>query len=259
MRSLRWIAAGGLIAAAAVAGVSFSRAADPSTLWHIVNDKCVPHQEQDHDPAPCAEVDLSQGRDKGFVILKDIRGDTQYLLMPTNRIIGIESPEILAPGVPNYWADAWTARSFVEGRLHHSVPREDISLAVNSIDGRTQNQLHIHIDCVAPEVKAAIRTHSDQIGKTWTPFPTPFAGHPYRAVRIDGAELGDVNPFKLLANTDPQAAANMGLHTLVLVGATFAGNVPGFVLFDDQANLAAGDRGSGEELQDHSCEVGTGS
>ena len=45
------------------------------------------------------------------------------------------------------------------------------------------------------------------------------------------------------------------MHTLVIVGATFPDNTSGFVLLDDHADLAAGDRASGEELQDHTCAI----
>jgi len=55
----------------------------------------------------------------------------------------------------------------------------------------------------------------------------------------------------LLTAGVPQA--EMGEHTLVLAGATFAPDQPGFILLDDRADLAAGDRGSGEALQDHDC------
>ena len=47
----------------------------------------------------------------------------------------------------------------------------------------------------------------------------------------------------------------MGMYTLVLVGETFADGSIGFVLLDDRADPAAGDRASGEDLQDHSCAV----
>jgi CDP-diacylglycerol pyrophosphatase len=72
--------------------------ADPSAIWKIENDKCVPHMRESHDPSPCAVVDL----DMGYVILKDREGATQFLLMPTARISGIESPAILAQNAPNY-------------------------------------------------------------------------------------------------------------------------------------------------------------
>jgi CDP-diacylglycerol pyrophosphatase len=45
----------------------------------------------------------------------------------------------------------------------------------------------------------------------------------------------------------------MGEHTLVLAGASFAPDQPGFVLLDDRADPATGDRGTGESLLDHDC------
>ena len=83
-------------------------AADPNALWQIVGGQCVPDEQQHHSPEPCAAVDLAGG----YAVLKDIVGDTQFLLIPTTRVTGIESPEILAPGAPNYFAAAWRARRF---------------------------------------------------------------------------------------------------------------------------------------------------
>ena len=83
-----------------------SSAADANALWHIVSEQCVPDQKQNHSPKPCEQVDLAGG----YAVLKDLVGNTQYLLIPTARISGIESPAVLAPNAPNYWADAWHAR-----------------------------------------------------------------------------------------------------------------------------------------------------
>jgi CDP-diacylglycerol pyrophosphatase len=210
--------------------------ADADALWHIVSTQCVPDQQQFNSPKPCALVDLSAG----YVVLKDLVGDTQFLLLPTARITGIESPAILTPDAPNYWEAAWQARHFVDERGHRSMPRETISLAVNSIDGRTQDQLHIHIDCVRIDVAATLREHAGDIGTGWTAFPARLAGHDYMAMRIDQPDLAHTNPFDLLAQGIQGARADMAHYTLVVVG------VPGgFVLL-------AG-HGSGEELQDHDC------
>jgi CDP-diacylglycerol pyrophosphatase len=231
------------------------RAADPSALWKIVNGQCVPHEETEHSPSPCSEVDISAGVEKGFVVLKDRQGVAQFLLIPTARISGIDDPVILAQGETNYWNAAWQARKFVEDRLHASLPRDAMSLAINSSVGRTQDQLHIHIDCVRPDVHATLAANLDKITTAWTPLPVPLAGHLYRAIRIDQPTLDTVNPFHVLADADPRARADMGMHTLVAVGATFADGTSGFVLLDDHADLAAGDRASGEELQDHTCAI----
>ena len=237
-----------LLPALLLAGAALTaRAADPSALWHIVHDRCVPDAQGKHDPAPCASVDLVHG----YAVLKDIVGNTQFLLIPTARVGGIEDKAILAPDAPNYWDAAWQARRYVDQRAGHPLPRDDIALAINAVSGRSQDQLHIHIDCIRPDVRAALAQHQAEVGPQWSDFPVPLAGHRYRAMRLSGDELGDTNPFRLLSAGVPQD--EMGQHTLVLAGATFAANQPGFILLDDRADPAAGDRGSGEALQDHDC------
>jgi CDP-diacylglycerol pyrophosphatase len=234
--------------------VSFAaaHAADPSALWRIVHDRCVPDEEQSHDPAPCALVDLSAGEARGYVVLKDLVGATQFLVLPTARVGGIESPVLLAADAPNYMQDAWAARRFVEARAPRPLSREDVSLAVNSVFGRSQNQLHIHVDCIDLNVRAALARHLDAVGEAWKPFPETLAGHAYIARRVLASDLAGVNPFLLLAEAAPDARAHMGDYTLFLAGASFAGK-PGFILLADRANPLRGDFGSSESLQDHAC------
>ena len=236
-----------IIALAALLACSgVAQAADPDALWKIVSQKCVSNAREYGQPNPCAKVDL----DKHYVVLKDLVGDTQYLLMPTAKITGIEDPQILAADAPNYFADAWAERHFTIEAAKHDLPRDAISLAINSVYGRSQNQLHIHIDCVAPAVHDAITKDIAAIGDKWAPFPELLARHHYRAMRLAGDDL-TANPFTLVAATVPPDA--MRKQTLVVVGATLPGGAPGFVLLADTADLAIGDHGSGEELQDHSC------
>lgn len=236
-------------------GPSCARAADPSALWNIVNGQCVPHEQTDRVPKPCAEVDIVSGVGNGFAVLKDINGIAQYLLMPTARIGGIEDPAILLPGATNYWDAAWRARTFVEERLYSSLPRDAVSLAINSAVGRTQDQLHIHIDCIRPDVRQALAANRDRVGSNWSPFPVPLAGETYQSIRINQETLDGVDPFRLLADKQPGAQGDMGMYTLVLVGATFQDGTAGFILLSDHADLAAGNRASGERLQDHTCAV----
>jgi CDP-diacylglycerol pyrophosphatase len=241
--------------AAALLGPASAQAADPSALWKIVNGQCVPHEEATHDPSPCTSVDIAEGTGKGFVVLKDINGASQFLLIPTARIAGIEDPQILSPDATNYWDKAWQAHYFVEERLQTTLPRDAMSLAINSPFGRTQDQLHIHIDCVNPAVRDALRRNLDRIVGVWTPFPEKLAGEHYRSLRINQDTLDGVNPFRLLADSDPRASDEMNRHTLVVVGETFSDGTNGFVLLDDRADPAAGDFASGERLQDHDCAV----
>lgn len=230
-----------------------AHAADPNKLWEIVHGECVPGEVKTGNPKPCDAVDLRHGVSKGYAILKDKVGLAQYLLIPTARMTGIESPKVLAPNAPNYFSQAWRRRSFFERRLHFRVPREDISLAINSAEGRTQNQLHIHIDCVRPEVRDTLRRTN--IGPGWRPIAAKLAGHRYVGMRVAGSHLA-VNPFKLLASRVPGARARMGTYSLVVVGERFAHRNSGFVILAQQAT--AGNHASGEELQDHACAVARG-
>ncbi len=242
-----------LLVALALLTLSGAAHADPDALWKIIHDQCVPNEEQHGQPAPCAIVDLTGGEAHGFVVLKDRDGDTQYLVMPTAKITGIEDPAVLAPGATNYFADAWQQRHFTVDAAKRDLPRDDLSLAVNSVYGRSQNQLHIHIDCLAPAVRDALRRNLAAIGDSWAPFPEPLAGHRYQAMRVSGDDLANANPFTLAAQGIPGARTDMGKETLVVAGATLPDGKPGFVILADHADLATGDHGSGEELQDHSC------
>jgi CDP-diacylglycerol pyrophosphatase len=227
---------------------SATAAADPNALWTIVHDNCVVDAQEHHDPAPCSRVDLSRGENNGTAVLKDVVGDRQYLLIPTARIAGIESPELLEPGTTNYFAAAWQARSFLEQRAGGTIARDWMSLAINSAVARSQNQLHIHIDCVRADVHDALQSVADAVGPRWAPLPVPLVGHTYWAMAVGGADLV-ANPFTLLADGLPGARADMGLHTLVVVGTTTPGGQPGFVILADRADAETG--AGGEELQDH--------
>ncbi len=225
--------------------------ADSDALRKIVIDQCAPHQQARGNPAPCAAIDLAGGA----AILKDRNGKTQLLVIPTVPVTGIESPLILAADAPNYWQAAWAARHLVEGLAGHAIPRDDIGLSINSAYSRSQNQLHIHVDCVRAEVRQALLANDGNIGTTWADLDIPLAGHRYRAMRLDGEELGARNPFKILAEGDPQAAADMSRETLSVVGATFPDGKPGFYLLSDRAALASMDMAASESLLDHDCGV----
>jgi CDP-diacylglycerol pyrophosphatase len=219
-------------------------AADADALWRIVGDRCIPDQQQNGSPKPCELVDLVAG----YAVLKDLVGDTQFLVIPTVRVSGIDSPEILAPNAPNYWEGAWQARGFVNARAHRELPRDVISLAINSVSGRTQDQLHIHVDCVRRDVQATLQKNAKDIGAHWTALPVKLSGHDYQAMRIDQPDLSRTNPFVLLADGIAGARADMAHYTLVVVGES-----SGFVLLAGHASPLSGDSGSGEELQDHAC------
>ncbi len=262
MLKLKFVIAGCVAAAVVVLAVALLVPAaarsvfDSNALWNIVHGQCVPNQQQHGDPKPCAEVNLKDGVDRGYAVLKDINGKTQYLVIPTARIVGIESTELRAPGATNYFAAAWEARSFVEKALGHDLPRDDVGLAVNSVLSRSQSQLHIHVDCMRADVRAALARQRASIGDTWAALNEPVGGHPYWAMRVMGATLDGHNPFKLLADGIPRARENMKMRTLVVVGMEFDGGAPGFLLLTDRINPLLFDIAAGARLEDHTCGAG---
>ncbi|MEU0498453.1 CDP-diacylglycerol diphosphatase [Mycobacterium sp. NPDC006124] len=232
-----------LVVALATSGTAH---ADPSALWNIVGGQCVPNQVAHDDPAPCAQVDLGAGS----AVLKDLVGDTQFLLIPTERSSGIDDPAILAPTAPNYFAAAWRAKSFVDQRAGAEIPRQWMSLAINSAYARSQDQLHIHVDCVRPDVHDALTRYGSAVGPSWAPFPVELAGHRYDAMSVVGRDL-QADPFRLLADGVAGAREDMASRTLVVVGSEDATGRPGFVVLTDRADVATGNEAAGEELQDH--------
>lgn len=212
-------------------------------LWRFVHEQCVPDQLANLNPAPCASVDLTAGIDRGYAVFKDNVGDHQYLLIPTTPVTGIEDPDLQRPDAPNYVAEAWRARAFTEASAGGALPRDWISLAVNGAVARTQNQLHIHIDCLRTEVHQAISDYAGTIGPMWAPLPVPLAGSRYDAFAV--RDLDAVNPFALAAD-----GADPNLLTLAVVG-TGTDADPGFVLLRSQADQAAGVLPAAELLQDH--------
>jgi CDP-diacylglycerol pyrophosphatase len=214
--------------------------ADSDALWKIVHDKC------SLDTAPCLSVNAGEH----YAMLKDLRGVAQYLLIPSDKITGIESPAVLDPATHNFFADAWSEQGDVDAKLPHALPRDGVSLAVNAQVARSQNQLHIHVDCLSADAQAVLKADADRVGTDWAPLPDSVAGHQFVALRVNGETLGDFNPFLALAKTLKDPATEMGNHNLVVVGADFAEG-PGFIVLTDVAPLGKG----GEDVQDHSCAI----
>ncbi len=226
-----------------------------NALWEVVHNVCVPGQLQIHDPKPCLKVDLNGGIDRGFAILRDPRGGTQFLLIPTVRISGIESPIVRGLDAANYFAYAWEVRTNINEALRRELPRDEIGLAINSGVSRSQDQLHIHFSCVRAEVVQTLHKNERQIGSHWARFKAPLYGQHYMAMWVSGENLNPHNPFRLLAEGLPNATLNMADRTLVVIGFTRSEGTPGFVILAGELNVQKGDLANGEDLLDNSCEI----
>ena len=223
-------------------------------LWTVVHGLCVPAEKLVGTPAPCLRVDVSAGDARGYAVVPVPHVAGELLLVPTAKISGIEDPALLAPDAPNYWAAAWRQRDLLAARLGRPIGRADIAMAVNSLHARTQDQLHIHVGCVAAGVKARLAAYAPLPGAAWTPLKLGPLRLTYLVRRVDGDSLDGVDPFRLLADEVPGARDAMGEYALVVVAATAAGGKkPGFDVLAHKANPVFHDTAKGEELLDKAC------
>lgn len=109
-----------MVIAVAAAGIGYWKLTgeESDTLRQIALEQCLPNQQQNQNPSPCAEVKPNAG----YVVLKDLNGPLQYLLMPTYRINGTESPLLTDPSTPNFFWLAWQARDFMSKNTASQSP-----------------------------------------------------------------------------------------------------------------------------------------
>lgn len=224
---------------------------NPDALWGIIQRDCVGPGTPRGD---CLQVEPA--RHRRDVLVKDSHGAYQFLLMPLDRVRGIESPDLLRADAPNYFAAAWLARARTERALGQPLPRDLASLALNSPHGRSQHQLHIHVDCLRADVLAQLQRLRAGIGPRWQVLPEQLHGHVYQAMALPGDQL-TANPVRLLAE-GLAGPGDVGNWSLVVAGSRTADGEPGFVLLATRVDPAAGNEASGEELQDHACAALTG-
>ena len=222
-------------------------------LLHIVRDRCVPNFRSSGDPSPCAAIEPGSGNDleAGSAILKDRKPGAHYLTIAVRPITGIESPLLLAAGTPNYFSTAWANRGYLAAVLSHTVPRDAVGLAVNSVCARGQEQLHIHIECLRRDIHDTLRAVSGNMSPGhWTTLA--IAGSTYDAIRVSSEGLDAFDPFKMLAEHLASTGRKLSAETSLVTAGVQVGDAPGFVI------LSHDTRPSGEQLLDPNCEISAG-
>ncbi len=228
-----------ILAAPLLWGGCATRADGPAdlALWRIVDRGC-------NGAGPHSASATLQCEDRwGYAVLKDRCGATHFLLIPTARRVGVEARALQSPDEPDYFAWAWRERTHTLRAAHARfgvvVPDDDVGMAVNSRYGRSQEQLHIHIDLLAPGLRAVLRA---------LPAPLPadatieWHGHRYRVDRVANFAR---SPFRI-------AARDWGAHTrderARLTIAVVRDGDRGFLILSDAASWRRLDRGHAEEL-----------
>ena len=234
------------VSTASVGAILFAAAAscaNRDALREIVQDQCLPHWREQHTAAPCVEVHLDDAAhaESGYAVLADRKGGAHFLLIPTRTISGIESPTLEEPGAPSYFQAAWRARRQLDGVIGRPVPARLVGLAVNPLHARGQDQLHIHIECLRPDVYLTLARQAAHMSESWSPVTLGGASYWVRSI-TSNLDLDD--PFKVLASHPPEAGRGMSDYTLVVAGAP-SGD-PSFIML---ASASA----AGELLLDSSC------
>jgi CDP-diacylglycerol pyrophosphatase len=226
--------------------------ADGDPLWMLVSLKCMRHLAKSEAPIPCDAIDTSLGWDRGVALLKDGVGRARMLAIPTHPVSGIEDPVLLGEGEPNYFAIAWSEQYAFRARLGSAPPSSAVAVVVDSKEAREHEQLHLIVDCMEPEVAAALNNQAPANGAEWRKLPQPIKGRLYWSRRVDATRAEDIRPFQLLADGLPGAKETIASWSLALTQpASLKGKA--FLLLADRAEGESG--GKARDLLDSSCEV----
>jgi CDP-diacylglycerol pyrophosphatase len=225
-------------------------------LWPVVQ-ACHVNHDITGAAFPCLAVNVSEGSDRGYVVLRSPTERQDFILAPTRKIVGIEDESLQGADTPNYFEDAWNARTIVAQETRGSLARDDVALAVNSKFNRTQDQLHIHIGCIPMPLKDVINHIAPTLSETtWTRLARPVGGLMFWARRVDQDTLAGVNPFQLASTILPDFK-DMQRATIFIAGSRSIGGNGGFVVFATFNDLSRpGFRLSSSDLLSRSCPSG---
>ncbi|MEQ5125946.1 MULTISPECIES: CDP-diacylglycerol diphosphatase [Providencia] len=212
-------------------------------LWNIISQQCIAINDPDQRNPSCLKVDL----DNRYVLFKDKKGPVHNLVLPTDKVSGIESPLLLEDNSPDYFTLAWNERESVSPAGQPAISDDKLALAINSQYGRSQDQLHIHIACLKPQVIELVNQHADAIKSEWHVFPVPLEGHEYWVKKLDSQQ----SPFKQLneyVQAHNDSMGNYGLAVTELKDGSM-------VLLANRTDVWQFNLGSAGELLDYQCSV----
>ncbi|MGY2046736.1 CDP-diacylglycerol diphosphatase [Methylobacterium sp. JK268] len=248
MRSRRSIRILLLVAALATAAVAAAADVPRNILWAALQG-CIVAKRTTGRAFPCLSVDLGTPDRPGTAILRAPGQRTHLVVMPTADVIGLEAPVLQGPAGVAYWRAALAARRDVTEVFGDRLPGAEVGLAVNSPTGRSQDQLHIHVDCVRPQTRALLRRYARSLPAGWVVLPTTIQGGRLAAMRVPAAAVDDFNPFAALAAA-PGAAAGLRHTTFAAISAPPDDPAGGFYLLLVRQPYAAA-----EKLLDHRCTI----
>jgi CDP-diacylglycerol pyrophosphatase len=186
----------GLVALGLVGAAATERR---QALWGVVQ-LCVADTQTTGSAFPCLAVDLAQGVQRGYVVLRPPVGRPDTILSPTRESIGIEDPELLSAQAPNYFAAAWNARRLAPNAESRIAEPDAFALGVNSRFARAQDQLHIHIGCLRRAPRLRLRALAGKLAVgVWSRQDSLIPGHESWIFRTGENDIDRLRPFELVA------------------------------------------------------------
>lgn len=240
------------VAAASVLSAQIAIAgASRDALWRVVQ-ACLINHALTGAAFPCLAVNILGGSERGYAILRPPFSTSDLILAPTRRIIGVEDPSLQVSDGPNYFEDAWSARKFLEGADQRPIARDEIVLAVNSRQARTQDQLHVHIGCLTVAARRSIGGFVPKLSESdWLLLGRPFHGLEFWGRLVIAQDLVGVNPFRLAAEAWPKQSRERSQLTLAVAAITLSDGRAGFVLLASYDNPLG--QFSAEDFLDYSA------
>jgi CDP-diacylglycerol pyrophosphatase len=237
-----------LVVAALLGSAAFAAGANLAgryALWQVVR-ACLLDKATTGSPLPCLEVDTSEGEAAGWVVLRPPIGAPDTILAPTRRIFGIEDPSLYAPDVPNYFALAWAARRWLV-TADGGAPADDrVALAVNSRLARSQDQLHVHIGCVAAHFSHSLEHALGPANATWFRGADIAPGLELWSYRSGVKDWARLEPFRLARTL---VGEEKELARVTLAAAPIRGEIVVFALKSNPGGWYA----SAEDVIDSKC------
>jgi CDP-diacylglycerol pyrophosphatase len=187
--------------------------------------------------------------DDQYVVTKDFRWTKNhaYLIIPSTRMKGIESPEVFDAPFVNLWQYGWEVAKQCPGQ-----PAPHTGLAINSECSRTEEQLHIHISCVRSAVQQCLQ-EKDKKGEISSELtrPTELALGPvcntYKVVKVSSLR-GKDSPFKVVQHFPGVSDGNMREQSIAVIGSETPEKFYVLDTYHHDANV-----GGAEELLNQDC------
>jgi CDP-diacylglycerol pyrophosphatase len=230
-------------------GAAAGEAFDREALWLVVRS-CVIAKVSLGTALPCLEIDTAQGAGSGVAVLRVPLASTHLLVVPLRQISGLESPSLQLPDSGRYWQAAWEARRFILDDSQKARPLEAIGLAANSKFVRSQDQFHIHVDCVQGSVERILAIKASAFARNWTLLPFPIEGRRYYGRKIAMDDLVRSNLVGSLLKEQPAATDYLPALTMAVIGMPSAA---GDTTFYALASQARDPNHGAEMLLDHTC------